>query len=244
VTPCPSTKQTKDQNVKAASVGDRQLKSVAWSARTLAKAELHDPSAELPWRRKRTAYRVFLAEFLLIRTRADVVARLFETIFHRYPSIRSLAETREDELAKTLEPLGLRKRVPYLKRAALYIIENHRGRIPRDVNQLMKVPGLGAYSAVAIAAFAHKLPEVPADVNILRFLSRLTGLPMEHTTKGSKDLWSLLPLLSETESGLAPEKLLDFSRLICRPGRPKCEECPVRNGCAYFSTVRGRVSAS
>lgn len=237
-------KQVKGGPIELVSIDNKRLKSVAWAARTLAEADLHDPSAELPWRRRRTAYRIFLAEFLLIRTRADVVARLFETIFNRYPNIRSLAETSEDELAKTLEPLGLRKRVPYLKRAALFIIENHRGRIPQNVDELMKVPGLGAYSAVAIAAFAHKLPEVPADVNILRFLSRLTGLPMEHPTKGTKDLWSLLPLLSETESGLAPEKLLDFSRLICRPGRPKCEECPVRRDCAYFASVHARVSAS
>jgi|GEM_PF-1896421 len=199
---------------------------------------------KFPWRRPRTAYRVFLAEFLLVRTRADIVARLFPDLINRYPNIKALADADEGELAKALESLGLRKRVPYLLKGAQYIVEHHKGRIPKTVAELLKVPGLGAYSAVAIAAFAHKQSGVPADVNILRFLSRLTGLPMTHPTKGSKRLWELLPALSSDVGGPEPEKLLDFSRLICRPGPPRCELCPLRACCNFYAEVSARRSVS
>lgn len=201
-------------------------------------------SAALPWRTLRTPYRIFLAEFLLVRTRADIVARLFESVFEKYPDMHSLARANEQELALALEPLGLRKRVPLLLRGASYIVEKHKGQVPETVQELLKVPGLGAYSAVAIAAFAYGRSEVPADVNILRFLSRLTGFPMTHQTKGSKELWSMLPLLSPDVGGPSPEKLLDFSRLVCRPGPPRCELCPVFDKCAFFASSRlGRSSS-
>lgn len=198
------------------------------AAQTLREEEApYGMSEELPWRRLRTPYRVFLAEFLLVRTRSDVVARLFEDIVARYPDLSSLANTDENELAAALEPLGLKKRVPFLLKAARYLIEHHGGRIPERVEELLVVPGIGLYTAVA--AFAYDLSGVPADVNILRFLSRLTGLPMKHPTKGSEDLRALLPFLSSDEGGPKPENLLDFSRLICRPRRPRCNElkrCP------------------
>lgn len=218
---------------------------VTRAARVLRKDRATYPgTADLPWRRRRTPYRIFLAEFLLVRTRADVVAKLFDSIVEKYPDMHSLARASEQELAAVLEPLGLRKRVPLLLKGAQYLVEKYKGRVPKKVKDLLDVPGLGAYSAVAIAAFAYKQSEVPADVNILRFLSRLTGLPMLHVTKGSKELWSMLPLVSPDAGGPEPEKLLDFSRLICRPGPPRCELCPVREECVFFASAREYESAS
>lgn len=226
---------------KMQAVGEKVLRA----ARMLRKDRTaYHGSADLPWRKLRTPYRVFLAEFLLVRTRADVVGKLFDSIVERYPDMHSLASASEQELASVLEPLGLRKRVPLLLRGAQHIVEKYKGRVPKTVKELMRVPGLGAYSAVAIAAFAYKQSEVPADVNILRFLSRLTGYPMLHITKGSRELWSMLPLLSQDVGGPEPERLLDFSRLICRPGLPRCELCPVREECAFFASARTSGSSS
>ena len=205
---------------------------VTKSAEQLASSDFEDN--ELPWRQYCTPYRIFLAEFLLVRTRTDVVAKLYEYIFRAYPSLEAIAAASDDELAVALNPLGLQKRVPYLKRAAEYLLHNHDGEIPCDIDELMKVPGLGVYTATAIEAFACDLPSVPADVNILRFVSRLTGLEMEHITKGSKAIRALLPFLSMRNSGLRPQNLLDFTRLICRPRNPLCSKCPLTEMCAYF----------
>lgn len=123
----------------------------------------------LPWRFNPSPYRIFLAEMLLVRTRADVVARLFEHILSEYPTVEALAKADEKTLAEILRPLGLRKRVPYLIRAAQYLQEHHKGDIPATVEELKKIPGVGDYTAVAIASFGHGLKAIPADVNILRF---------------------------------------------------------------------------
>ncbi len=195
---------------------------------------LYDVSQGLPWRVNRTPYRVFLAEFLLVRTRTDVITRVFEEIVAAYPNINTLAKASEEELASVLKPLGLRKRVPILIRAANYIVRDHNGQIPTNINDLFNIPGLGLYTSVAIAAFAFDSIEVPADVNILRFLSRFSGLEMSHPTKGSEKLRELLPFLSKANSGLPAEKLLDFSRLVCCPKRPRCLDCPLRSQCHYF----------
>jgi A/G-specific adenine glycosylase len=196
-------------------------------------AELPAFEHNLPWRGNRTPYRIFLAEFLLVRTRSDVVAELFEDIVARYPDLASLAAADEEELAAVLRPLGLKKRVPLLIRGARYLMQQHAGRIPGKIEDLLEVPGLGPYTAVAIASFAFDLAEVPADVNILRFLSRLTGIPMVHPTKGSAELRALLPLLSQKLGGPKPENLLDFTRVVCRSRSPACSACPLSGRCVY-----------
>jgi A/G-specific adenine glycosylase len=208
-------------------------KKIVRAGITLAHHKIINPY-ELPWRQNRTPYRIFLAEMLLVRTRADVVARIYDKIFTQYPDTFKLANAKVDELETALYPLGLSKRVPYIIKAAQYIGENHEGKIPRDISKLLKVPGVGMYTAAAIAVFAYEQDIVPADVNILRFISRLTGLEMEHRTKGSKQLRDLTPFLSRKYTGLPTEDLLDFTRLICRPGTPKFEQCPLTRQCAYY----------
>lgn len=192
---------------------------------------------ELPWRKYRTPYRIFLAEMLLVRTRTDVVADHFERIASKYPTIEALALADENELREVLCPLGLSKRVPYLIKAARYICDNHNGEVPADFESLLKVPGIGKYTATAILTFAYDRKLVPADVNILRFVSRFTGLEMGHVTKGSQELRDLLPLLSEANVGLSAENLLDFTRLICKARKPKCHVCPLSEHCSYFKNV-------
>ncbi len=192
---------------------------------------------ELPWRKYRTPYRIFLAEMLLVRTRTDIVADHFEKIASKYPTIEALALADENELREVLRPLGLSKRVPYLIKAARYVCDNHNGEIPADFESLLKVPGIGKYTATAILIFAYGQKLVPADVNVLRFVSRFTGLEMGHMTKGSRELWNLLPLLSEANVGLSAENLLDFTRLICRARKPKCNACPLSDQCSYFKNL-------
>jgi A/G-specific adenine glycosylase len=208
-------------------------RKVIWAGYKLARHKIVT-GENLPWRQQRTPYRIFLAEMLLVRTRADVVTRIYEDVFGQYPDIYKLAEANEDELREALHPLGLSKRIPYIIKAARHICEIHNGQIPNNIDSLLKTPGLGMYTAPAIATFAHGQTFVPGDVNILRFVARLTGLEMEHKTKGSKQLRELAPLLSENCTGLSTEKLLDFTRLICRSRNPLCEQCPLTRHCIYF----------
>lgn len=190
---------------------------------------------DLPWRRNRTPYRIFLAEFLLVRTRADVVCARFEEVYDRFPSPNELAEASVETIREALHPFGLAKRSAMLHKAAEYIVDHNKGLIPSQREELLRIPGIGPYTADAILAFAFRTSTVPADVNVLRFLSRLTGLEMEHKTKGSKEITKLLPLLSRDIEGLEPEILLDFTRLICKPRRPLCPQCRLQNICHHCS---------
>ena len=211
---------------------DKIKGQVTWAARELAqKAEI---SAELPWRNNKTPYKIFLAEMLLVRTRVDVVARVYPNIFNHYPTIKVLANANEIDLVNLAKPLGLKKRIPYIIGGAKYIVKNHDGIIPQTIKDLLNVPGIGQYTATAIATFAFGNMLVPADVNIFRFLGRFTGLDIGHKTKGSKDLLKLLPFLSQENTKLKAEVLLDFSRLICNPRKPNCNQCPLTTKCTYF----------
>lgn len=208
-------------------------RNVVDAGRLLAK----DPTithSELPWRKEKNPYRIFLAEMLLVRTRVDVVARSFEGIFSNFPDISNLASASEKELNVALFPLGLSKRVPLIIRAARYILDTYKGKIPNDIDSLLTIPGIGKYTAYAILTFAYNQKYVPADVNILRFLSRFTGLPMQNATKGSKELTELAQELSEKETGLKAEVLLDFTILVCKPRSPKCPKCCIKSECAFF----------
>ncbi|MCB9138935.1 MAG: hypothetical protein H6642_11365 [Caldilineaceae bacterium] len=207
-------------------------RKIIWAGCKLARHKV-ETKEKLPWRQQRTPYRIFLAELLLVRTRSDVVARIYEDVFNHYPNIYALGAANKDQLEKVLHPLGLSKRIPYIIKAAQHICESHDGRIPSDVDDLLKTPGLGLYTAPAVATFAYGQSFVPGDVNILRFISRLTGLEMEHKTKGTKLLWELAPLLSEDSTGLSAEKLLDFTRLTCRSRKPLCDECPLSRFCVF-----------
>jgi A/G-specific adenine glycosylase len=210
-----------------------QRETIIRAAQRLRKETPFWASKELPWRQRRTPYRIFLAELLLVRTRADVVAAIFEDVFGRFPTVDALASAPEADVALALAPLGLRKRVPILIRGAKFVVEEFGGKIPQRLDELVDIPGIGLYTAAAISAFAFGHPQVPADVNVLRFLARLTGLEMEHRTKGSKSLRSLLPLLSEAQGGPQAEILLDFARLICRPRKPRCAECALSATCSF-----------
>ncbi len=197
-----------------------------------------------PWRKRRTPYRIFLAEILLIRTRADVVARIYEDVFSKYPDIYTLSNADQNDLQAILRPLGLSKRVPYIIKAAQYICDSYAGKIPKDIDSLSKIPGLGLYTASAIAVFAYKQKLVPSDVNILRFIARLTGLEMENKTKGSKQIIELAPYLSENYTGLSTQKLLDFTRLICRPRNPLCIQCCLTRYCVYYEDPKNDTNSN
>ena len=195
----------------------------------------------LPWRVKRTPYRVFLAECLLVRTRADIVASRFETVFKLYPNIGTLANANESGLAEVLKPFGLVKRAGLIIKAANHICGRHGGRIPSAMTELLDVPGIGPYTAAAIRALAFGTDDVPADSNVFRFLSRFTGLTAGHRTKGSSELRSLVPLLSPANKGPTAEALLAFTRIVCRPRNPECAKCLVTFSCHYASDERQKI---
>lgn len=185
-----------------------------------------------PWRETCDPYRILVAEVLLHRTRAEQVVPYYEELVDRYPDPISLTGASIEALECLLYPLGLRWRVRLLHQMAQEIVYVHGGRIPEDRGALRALPGVSDYIAGAVRCLAFGVPEPVLDTNIVRVLGRLFGLPTTDSSRRSKVFRELMRQLVECEE---PRQLLlailDLAALICRPVRPDCVCCPLREVC-------------
>lgn len=185
-----------------------------------------------PWREDSEPFLVLVAEMMLVRTRADLVIDVYKDFTTLYPTAVDLANASEKDVTALLTPLGLRKRIPFFKQAAQYICDHYPNGLPEDRNLLERIPGIGRYTSEAVLAFAFDVAIVPADVNVFRLISRVTGLPVGHKSKGSKEVKSVLPELVPL-GGRKGYKLLDFTRNTCRSRKPQCSDCPILQFCEF-----------
>lgn len=182
-----------------------------------------------PWRAFRDPYKILLTEILLQRTRADAVSKVVDGFFVMYPNLSSLAAADDSELGDILRPLGLRHRIPRIKKLAERL--NSMGEIPEDYDELVRLPNIGSYVAESFLCYAYGRPKVSIDVNIKRIFSRYLG---GHW----RPLKDLLEDLLEKSGGKLDVRdfnwaLLDLAKLICVNGKPACSDCPIRVGCDY-----------
>ena len=192
---------------------------------------------ELPWRSEQSAYRTWVSEVMLQQTQVDTVIPYFLDWMARFPDIRTLAEADAQEVLSYWEGLGYYSRARNLHRAVKMVISELDGKIPRSARELQQLPGVGPYTAGAIAsiAFGEDVPAV--DGNIRRVLSRLfdVGVPAR-STEGEKILWALAEEnLPKGQAGEYNQAMMDLGSTICTPKDPTCESCPVRNHCQAYA---------
>ncbi len=190
----------------------------------------------LPWRTDRTPYHVWLSEIMLQQTRIEAVIPYYRRFLDACPTVEALAALPDDRLMKLWEGLGYYSRARNLKRAAILITEKHGKEFPRDIAALRALPGVGDYTAGAIASLAFGLPEPAVDGNVLRVLSRLTcdernillpAVKREYTAA----LAAIYPQEPQNATAMT-EALMELGEVVCLPnGAPKCEECPLRPLC-------------
>ena len=188
----------------------------------------------LPWREDSSPYKVWISEIMLQQTKVDTVIPYFLRFMEEIPSIFALANVSEDKLLKLWEGLGYYNRARNLKKAAQVILADYNGRMPTQVVELQTLPGIGPYTAGAIAsiAFAQKTPAI--DGNVLRIVSRITvntGNTKERKVQKEIEefIWMVLP---DKRTGEFNQALMDLGATICIPkGTPKCSICPLSNLC-------------
>ncbi|MEE3371076.1 MAG: A/G-specific adenine glycosylase [Planctomycetota bacterium] len=191
---------------------------------------------DLPWRRTRTLYHVWVSEIMLQQTQVVTVVPFFQRFIKRFPDITSLASAKEDEILRLWEGLGYYRRARNLHRAAQQIVQNYDGQFPEDFSVARSLPGIGRYTAGAILSIArdHKLPILEA--NTVRVFSRLLafrGVPSEKT--GQQLLWSFSEsLLPRKGVGDINQALMELGSEICVPRAPNCATCPVHMLCAAY----------
>ena len=215
-----------------------------------------------PWRSRPTPYRVLVSEVMLQQTQAARVAPAFRAFLRRFPTLTALASAPSSDVLRAWAGLGYDRRAARLHRAARAIVEEHVGRVPADPVVLGALPGVGPYTAAAVASIAFGEPVPALDVNVARVVARcrLGSEPHEGPSDGVQEAaegW-----LDRQDPGRWNQALMDLGREVCRP-TPRCPACPLAPGCAFrragrrparpprgqgrfegsFRQVRGRVLA-
>jgi len=185
-----------------------------------------------PWRSDRTPYRVWVAEAMLQQTRAETVVPYYERWMRAFPTVNDLAAARTERVLAAWEGLGYYRRAGALHRAARLVAAGG-GRFPSDEAGWRSLPGVGPYTAAAVAAFALGHRVVAVDGNVRRVGARLTADP----APVDAELRRLLePLLPATRPARGTEALIELGATVCRPRAPACDACPLRPGCAGAET--------
>lgn len=202
---------------------------------------------DLPWRRVRDPYLVWVSEVMLQQTQVETVRPYFERFCGAFPSVGALARAHEDQVLRLWEGLGYYRRARALHAAARQVVELHGGRLPEDVPTLMTLSGVGRYTAGAIASIAynHRAPIVEA--NTQRLYARLVAL--RGAVSGGaqqKRLWQVAEeLLPGEDASTFNQALMDLGALVCTPRGPRCAECPVASLChARRQGLVGAIPAS
>ncbi|MCY3700671.1 MAG: A/G-specific adenine glycosylase [Gemmatimonadetes bacterium] len=190
------------------------------------------------WRGERDPYALLVAEVMAQQTRVETAAPYHRRFMDRFPDVRTLAEAEEDEVLGLWEGLGYYARARNLRRAARRVVSDYGGRIPRAVSELRTLPGVGPYTAGAVASVAFGLPEPAVDGNARRVLSRLGDLETASPSELDRAARTLLGEASD-RPGDVNQALMDLGSAVCTPRRPRCGACPLSKGC--LARRRGTV---
>ena len=188
---------------------------------------------DLPWRRTRDPYRIWLSEIMLQQTRVETVIPYYERFLQALPDMKALAEAPEEQLHKLWEGLGYYSRVRNLQKAARQAMEQYGGRLPETYDELLNLCGIGDYTAGAVASIAFGQPVPAVDGNVLRVLSRLLAAEGDILSPAVKrSVRTLLLEQMPPQPGAFNQALMDLGATICLPGGdPRCGSCPIRSDC-------------
>ena len=188
----------------------------------------------LPWRQEPTPYRVWVSEIMLQQTRIEAVLPYYDRFMRRLPDVTSLAAVSEEELLKLWEGLGYYSRARNLQKAARVICDRYAGKLPADYDLLCALPGIGEYTAGAIASIAYSLPYPAIDGNVMRVIARLTGDTTDVLSAGAKKHFAAVveKMLPPEQPGRFNQALMELGETVCLPNtRPQCETCPLSEYC-------------
>lgn len=190
---------------------------------------------DLAWRRTKDPYAIWVSEIMLQQTQVEAVLPYYTRFLQRFPGVRALAEASRDEVLKLWEGLGYYARARHLHEAARRLVENGNGQVPDTLEGLLALPGVGRSTAGSILCFAHGERHPVLDGNVKRVLLRLYDLHADKTAPPvERWLWSAAEtLLADAERpDDYNQALLDLGATVCRPRSPRCQDCPLRRGCA------------
>ncbi len=194
---------------------------------------------DLPWRKQPTPYQVWVSEIMLQQTRVEAVKEYYKRFMAALPTVADLAACEEEKLLKLWEGLGYYSRVRNMQKAARVIVSQYDGRLPRDVKQLQALPGIGSYTAGAIASIAFGLPVAAVDGNVFRVASRLTEdervISLPAYRKYLEEALAAVYPAEGKACGDFTQSLFELGATVCKPQTPDCGVCPLKDLCGAYA---------
>jgi A/G-specific adenine glycosylase len=217
---------------------DIELREQVFRTRLLAWYDGH--ARHLPWRESRDPYRVWLSEIMLQQTRVAAVIAHYHEFLRRFPSVEKLARAREASVLAAWSGLGYYRRARMLHAAAKVVVRERGGRFPETAEGLRELPGVGRYTAAAIASIAFGEAVAVVDGNVERVLQRFSGQPL-----GGEELWfAAEALLDRKRPGDFNQAMMELGATMCTPRAPSCLTCPVVDLCATRGELEGSAKKS
>ncbi len=209
-------------------LGAFQRRLLAWFRRN---------GRDLPWRRTRDPYRILVSEVMLQQTQVERVRDYYARFLRQYPTVRDLAAAHPAWVRESWDGLGYYARARNLQAAAQEVVEAHGGHFPRTVEGMRALPGVGRYTAGAVASFAFGQAAPLLDTNVRRVLSRIFVQRQPASASAlDRRLWTMAEaVIPEGEAWAFNQALMDFGATICTARAPQCPACPMRSICAFYA---------
>jgi len=191
----------------------------------------------LPWRETTNAYVIWLSEIILQQTRVEQGMPYFNRFLEKYPDVKAFASAGEDEILNLWQGLGYYSRGRNMLKTARQVTELYGGEFPVSYDHLVKLKGIGEYTAAAISSFSSNEAKAVVDGNVYRVLARYFGVDEPiNSTKGKKLFQGIADeILNKAHAGLHNQAIMEFGAMLCKPKNPDCMVCPVRAGCYAFN---------
>ena len=188
---------------------------------------------DLPWRRTHDPYAIWVSEIMLQQTQVETVKPYFQRWMESFPTVDSLASAALDDILRHWEGLGYYSRARHMKRAAELIVSQHNGHFPSSIEEIRQLPGVGPYTAAAIASIAVNVDAAVVDGNVKRVLARVCGYRGDvKTPRGLRDLQAIADqALAIGQAGDYNQAVMDLGATICTPRKPRCDLCPLNTLC-------------
>jgi A/G-specific adenine glycosylase len=215
------------KNIDEVNINDFQRDLLAWFS-----AEQRD----LPWRKDRDPYKVWVSEIMLQQTKVDTVIPYFNRFIEKFPTIEALATADEEDVLKAWEGLGYYSRARNLQSAVQEVKAKYDGKVPDSPKEISSLKGVGPYTSGAILSIAYGIPEPAVDGNVMRVLSRILSIWIDIAKPSSRKVFeeAVRKLISHENPSFFNQALMELGAIICTPTSPSCLLCPVREHCHGF----------
>ncbi len=192
----------------------------------------------MPWKFEKDPYKIWLSEIILQQTRVEQGLSYYNKFVKKYPTIKKLAAAKETDVFKLWEGLGYYSRCKNLLATAKLIAHDWEGNFPDKYEDILKLKGVGPYTAAAIASFAYNLPHAVVDGNVMRVLARFFGVDTPIDSTEGKKLFAQLSfqLLKKDQAAIYNQAIMDFGATVCKPQLPQCADCILSSKCVALAT--------